>query len=321
MVCSMSRFSKIFLLVLLLAGHVIASETALKIADGAVAENDSANIQKFEEKFSLRFLCDYTLWSVWNTAYGNEPFVSNSPVSLGLGFAYDDLFKLFGISWDISWDFKMSLLLVSDEKKSKIDAFETGLNLFPGKWWIEVWLSYYGGFSVKTEENGKIVHQFSELNFFEMYVSALWMLTSKDEFSPRSAYFLDRRQKYSAGSWIFGGRLQGNVVDDPDGLLPFYEGERVLASIWANVGYSYTWVFENGFFGNIWFDVGIIYGLSDEDEYSVFPEPNLKTAWGYVGQKWSWNVVVDAEYDAFSYKSYWEQQLIVKCGILVVRRF
>lgn len=69
----------------------------LKIADITVAESDSANVQKFEEKFSLRFLCDYILWSVWNTAYKNETLVSNSPISLGLGFAYDELFKLFKI--------------------------------------------------------------------------------------------------------------------------------------------------------------------------------------------------------------------------------
>ena len=89
-VCKMTRFPKIFLLVLFLVGHVLASEMAVKIGDGtvdeAVAKNDSVWVQKFDEKFSLRFLCDYTLWSVWNTAYGNEALVSNSPVSLGLGF-------------------------------------------------------------------------------------------------------------------------------------------------------------------------------------------------------------------------------------------
>ena len=319
--CKMARYSKIHLLVLFLACHVFAAESVVKIADGSASENASANIQKFDEKFSLRFLCDYTLWSVWNTEYGNEPLVSNSPLSLGLGFAYDDLFTLFGVSWDIAWDFKMSLLLTSGEEKSKIDALETGLDLFPGKFWIEAWLSYYAGFSVKTEKDGKVVHQWTNLNFFEMYISVLWMLTPKEKFSPRSAYFLDRRQNHSAGSWIFGGRFQGDVVEDPDSLLTFYEGERSLGSIWANVGYTYTWVFENGFFGNVWLDVGLIYGLSEEDKYAVFPEPNFKTAWGYIGEKWSWNVVVEAEYNAFSYKSYWEQKLIVKGGILVVRRF
>ena len=317
----MIRYPKILLLVLFLVGHIFATETVVKIAEGTAAENDSAYVQKFKEKFSLRFLCDYTLWSVWNTAYGNEALVSNSPISFGLGFAYDDLFTLFGTSWDVSWDFKMSFLLASGEERSKIDVFETGLDMFPGDWWIEIWLSYYTGFSVKTEKDGEIVHQFSELSFFEMYVSALWMATPKEKFSPRSAYFLDRRQNHSAGSMIIGGRIQGNLVEDPDSLLTFYEGKRVLASLWANVGYTYTWVFGNGFFGNVWCDIGLIYGLSEEDKYAVLPQPNLKTAWGYVGQKWAWNVVVEGEYNAFSYKSYWEQQLIVKCGFLLVRRF
>lgn len=317
----MARWTKILLLVIFLAGHIFAAETVVKFADGSLAENDSVWVQKFQEKFSLRFLTDYTLWTVWNTAYGNEGLVSNAPISVGLGFAYDDLFTLFGTSWDISWDFKMSFLMASGEESSKIDAFETGLDLFPGNWWVELWLSYYTGFSVKTEKDGEKVHEFTELSFFEMYVSALWMATPKEKFSARSAYFLDRRQKRSAGSLLVGGRIQSNLVEDPDSLLTFYEGERVLASMWGNVGYTYTWIFGNGFFWNIWCDVGLAYGLSDEDNYAVFPEPNLKTAWGYIGLKWAWNVVVEAEYNAFTYKDYWEQQLIVKCGLLVVRRF
>ena len=319
----MARYSKIIFLILFWGSCIFAAESMVKIADGSASENDSAEVQKFKEKFSLRFLSDYTLWSVWNTAYGDEPLVSNSPISFGLGFAYDDLFTLFGTSWDVSWDFKMSFLMTSGEEKSKIDAFETGLDLFPGNWWIEMAISYYSGFSVKTEKDGKTVHQFTDLNFFDMYVSALWMLTPREKFSPRSAYFLDRRQKHSAGSLLVGGRVQGDIVEDPDSLLAFYNGERVLASIWGNIGYSYTWVFKNGFFGNLWCDVGIAYGLSDEDdpEYTVLPEPNFKTAWGYIGRKWSWNVVLTAVYKAFSYNSYWEQQLIAKGGLLVVRRF
>ena len=319
----MTRLPKILLLVLFLAGSVFAAETIVTVADGSTVDNDTAWVQKFKEKFSLRFLGDYTLWTVWNTEYGDEALFSNSPVSFGLGFAYDDLFTLFGTSWDISWDFKMSFLLGTDEESSKVEAFETGLDLFPGNWWIEMWLSYYSGFTVKTEKEGKTVRQFTELTYTNLYVSALWMLTSRDKFSPRSAYFLDRRQKHSAGSLLVGGRLQGSNVEDPDSLLAFYNGNRVLASLWGNIGYTYTWVFSNGFFGNVWCDVGFAYGLSDEDEheYTVFPEPNFKTAWGYIGKKWSWNVVMTAVYNAFAYDNYWEQELIVKGGVLVVRRF
>ena len=38
-----------------------------------------------------------------------------------------------------------------------------------------------------------------------------------------------------ASRGIFGGRLQGNLVEDLESLLIFYEGERFLASIWAKV--------------------------------------------------------------------------------------
>ena len=38
-----------------------------------------------------------------------------------------------------------------------------------------------------------------------------------------------------ASHGILGGRLQGNLVEDLECLLFFYEGERFLASIWAKV--------------------------------------------------------------------------------------
>ena len=34
---------------------------------------------------------------------------------------------------------------------------------------------------------------------------------------------------------ILGGRLQGDLVENLESLLIFYEGERFLASIWAKV--------------------------------------------------------------------------------------
>lgn len=54
--------------------------------------------------------------------------------------------------------------------------------------------------------------EFIDLWFADMYFSMLWMATAKGNFAPRSAYFLDRRQKKSAGSLIIGGHTTVTVV-------------------------------------------------------------------------------------------------------------
>ena len=58
---------------------------------------------------------------------------------------------------------------------------------------------------------------------------------------------------------IIGGRLQRNIAEDNDGVLGYENDKRDIASIWGDVGYTYTFVFSNGYFWNLWGAVGIAY--------------------------------------------------------------
>ena len=227
----MKQFLNILLLVATLVGVVFGDEPQV---------DDQPAVSKFRERISLRFLCDYNFMMIKNSAYGDEPLSSNRPVDVGVGFGYDSLFTLFGTPWDTPWDisfdFKYGLPFTTSNGHSESKSFETGLDLFPGDWWLTAKVRYYSGFAQNLEDSDD--DSFIDLTVFDMYFSVLWMATAGGRFAPRSAYFLDRRQKSSAGSMVIGGRLQHNYAEDKDGVLGYEDDKRDITSFWGISGTS-----------------------------------------------------------------------------------
>ena len=241
-------------------------------------------------------------------------------MDVGIGFGYDSLFTLFGTSWDISFDFKYGLPFSTSKGHSDSKTFETGLDLFPGDWWLTAKVRYYSGFSQNLEDSDD--DSFIDLTVFDMYFSMLWMATANGRFAPRSAYFLDRRQKSSAGSMVIGGRLQHNYAEDKDGVLGYEDNKRDITSFWGDMGYTYTFVYGNGYFWNLWGVVGVAYGREYADDGNLLlPEADMKTALGYIGEKWSWNVVLKCGYSLIAFGEHLEEKFVSAFEILVVRRF
>ena len=315
---SPSHIKRLLLIFLFLAAFAAPIE-AEEIDSSAVSEVDNPAVSKFRERFSLRFLCDYNFMMIKNSKFDDEPLISNRPVDVGIGFGYDSLFTLFGVSWDISWDFKYSLPFTTSNGHSKSKAFSTGLDLFPANWWLAANLDYYRGFTQDLDNKEDF---FIDLTILDIYFSALYMLTSNGEFSPRSAYFLDRRQSKSAGSMIVGGRLQRNTAEDNDGVLNYEDNKRAINSLWANLGYTYSWIFENGLFCNLWGVTGIAYGReSAKDDNVLLPEFDGKFAFGYIGEKWAWNIILLFDYAPILYSDIKEDKITAAFKILTVRRF
>lgn len=311
----MKLFLTRFLPLLLLPCSLFSAPASAEPQDA-----DEPAVSKFRERISLRFLCDYNFMMVKNSAIGDEPLVSNRPVDVGIGFGYDSLFTLFGTPWDVSWDLKYGLPFTTSNGHSDSKSFETGLDLFPGDWWLSAKLRYYSGFVQDLEDSED--DTFIDLTVVDIYFSVLWMATARGKFAPRSAYFLDRRQRESAGSLIIGGRLQRNGAEDNDGVLQYENDEYYLHTIWGDVGYTYSWIFRSGYFVNLWGVVGIAYGREyAEDENLLLPEFDGKFAFGYIGEKWSWNIVLKADYMAMLYDEYREERFVAAFEILVVRRF
>ncbi|WP_295683970.1 DUF4421 family protein [uncultured Fibrobacter sp.] len=306
-------------MVLTLAGACLASEPAQE--NNQQPEQDP-EISTFRSRLSLRFLTNYNFVSIQNSAYGDQPLESNRPLNLGIGFGYDSLFTLFDKSWDLSLEFRYNLPFTTSDGHTNSHAFESGLNFFPGDWWISGNLRYYSGFSTKIKDEPRDRIKFVDMSVTDMYISALWMASANGKFSPRSAYFLERRQKHSAGSIIVGGRLQRNIAEDNDGILLYENNRRDITTTWVDMGYTYSFIFKRGYFLNLWGVLGLAYGrIVAEDDNVLLPEFETRSAFGYLGEKWSWNIVLKSGYSIVLYGDYNERKYVGAIETLGVRRF
>lgn len=306
-------------MVLTLAGACLASEPAQE--NNQQPEQDP-EISTFRSRLSLRFLTNYNFVSIQNSAYGDQPLESNRPLNLGIGFGYDSLFTLFDKSWDLSLEFRYNLPFTTSDGHTNSHAFESGLNFFPGDWWISGNLRYYSGFSTKIKDEPRDRIKFVDMSVTDMYISALWMASANGKFSPRSAYFLERRQKHSAGSIVVGGRLQRNIAEDNDGILLYENNRRDITTTWVDMGYTYSFIFKRGYFLNLWGVLGLAYGrIVAEDDNVLLPEFETRSAFGYLGEKWSWNIVLKSGYSIVLYGNYNERKYVGAIETLGVRRF
>lgn len=306
-------------MVLTLAGACLASEPAQE--NNQQPEQDP-EISTFRSRLSLRFLTNYNFVSIQNSAYGDQPLESNRPLNLGIGFGYDSLFTLFDKSWDLSLEFRYNLPFTTSDGHTNSHAFESGLNFFPGDWWISGNLRYYSGFSTKIKDEPRDRIKFVDMSVTDMYISALWMASANGKFSPRSVYFLERRQKHSAGSIIVGGRLQRNIAEDNDGILLYENNRRDITTTWVDMGYTYSFIFKRGYFLNLWGVLGLAYGrIVAEDDNVLLPEFETRSAFGYLGEKWSWNIVLKSGYSIVLYGDYNERKYVGAIETLGVRRF
>lgn len=274
-------------------------------------KDQASGISEFKKKFQLRFLTNYNFVSFWSSEFHEGSLISNRPVDAGLGFGYGDLYL----------DILFALPFTLDNNRSKSLSFETGFDFFPSDWWIQGKYRRYSGFSVDSKNGPDFINLWER----EAFISALWMATAKNKFTPRAAYFLDRKQEHSAGSMILGGRIQNRKTKDTDSTLAFYREERSISSGWVDMGYSYTWVYDNKMFINLWGVLGISVGSERSEEssndFALLPEVITKMAFGQIRETWSWNSVLEAEYLPIIFDDHWEQRLVCTFKILAVRRF
>ncbi len=269
-------------------------------------DDEVDGITEFKNKFLIRFLCNYNFVSFWSSENHQRTLLSNRPVDVGLGFGYKDFY----------WDFLYALPFTTGTA-SKSVAFEIGFDFFPGNWWIEGEYRRYSGFNMNDT-----LTTYVDFRESDAYVSALWMATAEGKFSPRVAYFLDRKQNESAGSAIVGGRIQNTRAVDHSETLDYYEDVRNFRSVWLDGGYSYTWIYDNDMFLNLWGVAGLaVFKWDDAGDVSFMPDVVAKVAWGHIGETWSWNCVMEAEYLPMVFDDHSEQKWISAFKILVVRRF
>ncbi len=262
-------------------------------------------VKKFDNLFSIRFLTNYNYMAFASSLYDGGTLRSNRPVDIGLGLGLGDL----------SFDVKYALPFTAGAGKRRSAAFDTGLDFFPKNLWMQAKYRRYSGLSSDDEAQPVDLHQ------RDMYLSFLWIKAGKDHFSVRAPYFLDRIQLISAGSPVFGTKLQSSYMVDRAKVIDFYSKTRNIYSVWAHGGYSYTWVFEHSLFVNVWALGGLAVGGLGNGGFGFFPDFNGKLAIGQWHEGWSWNVVPQITYSPLLYSGHVENRLLGSFEILVVKRF
>ncbi|MCQ2090586.1 MAG: DUF4421 domain-containing protein [Fibrobacter sp.] len=302
--------------------EIAAAEEASLVAQGvyepkSVYAPKKDYVKKFDNLFSIRLLTNYNYMGFSSSQYDGGTIRSNRPVDIGLGL---------GIS-DITFDIKYSLPFTAGATKRRSAAFDTGLDFFPKNLWLQFKYRRYSGLISAEEKNDAdslvqdSTRRYPDIRQRDMYLSFLWVKAGKDQFSVRAPYFLDRIQLISAGSPVFGGKLQSSYMVDRSKAIEFYSKTRNIYSVWAHGGYSYTWVLEHNFFLNVWALGGLAVGAFGNSGFGFFPEFNGKLAIGQWHQGWSWNVVPQITYSTLMTSNYTDQRLLGSFEILVVKRF
>lgn len=273
---------------------------------------EKERVSKFENLFSIRLLANYNFVAFASSEYDGGTLNSHRPVDVGVGLGFKDF----------SFDVKFSLPFTVGEGDIPSTGFDTGLDFFPKNLWLQIKYRRFGGLTTDSygDDTVKTVRNV-DFRQRDMYLSVLWVKSGKDKFSVRAPYFLDRIQKQSAGSFIFGGKIQSTMAVDRARVLDYYSKERNTYSTWAHGGYSYTWLLDKDFFVNGWALGGMAVGALGNGAFGFFPDVNLKIAAGRWHQSWSWNAVMQATYSPSLYWDHVEQRYLSSFEILVVKRF
>lgn len=244
---------------------------ALFCAVSAFASGDSV-ITAFPQKISVQILSRYpfTLYSGESTS--DEKLLTNRSIDLGLGGGYGD--------W--TWSSLFAFSVGHDRKKPRTYATDLQLNYYGDRFFWDVYLKAIDGFFVDVDSGYAkvdllIVEAGFDLNF-------LW----NPEHSLRAAYALDRRQWESNGSFILGGGVYYTGIRSGDSLLPYFETYQQFVYAGPNVGYSYTWVWDSGWFLNLLGIANINLGLNLTRKefvsfFQIFPSLSV----GFHGDSWS----------------------------------
>lgn len=254
---------KIFALVLLFFGMALAEEAA----------GDSA-VVSFQDRLSIQLIARYNYASFSGESTDDKDLVTNRPIDLGLGGGYGD--------W--TWSSLFTVSFGADSKKPKTQATDLQLNYFGDRFFWNLFLKVNNGFYWKDSEADEF-RKAKLLTVSAGYdIDYLW----NREHSLRAAYSLDRRQKKSNGSFIWGAGVYYHGIVSLDSLLPQYTKYQQFIHLGPSVGYSYTWVWQNGWFFNLLGVASTSFGKNvTRNQWMLFSQVFPKFAAGYHGEKWS----------------------------------
>lgn len=256
---------KIFIGVLLLTGILLAqSETA---------PSDSV-IEKFSDKISLQFIVTYNYAQFSGESTDDEQLLTNRPVNLGLGGGYGDF----------TWSSILSFSFGANKDRPKTKASGLDFGYFGDRFIGNLFFRSNDGFYMNVDDST----DFRKVDLFTIAAGFDFAYILNKEHSIRAAYSLDRKQRKSNGSFIFGMGVYYNGFQSDDSLLTHYGDYQQFVHVGPSAGYSQSWVWGRGWFFNMMGAYTISFGKNlSRDQWMIFAQIFPRFSIGYHAKKWS----------------------------------
>lgn len=240
----------------------------------------------------------------------------NGNTSISVGFHY----KWIGLGVNISPGFMNQ----DNDIYGNTESLDLQLNLYARKFVVDAYMQYYQGFYQKnpddfmhwTNDNYPLR---SDLESFSFGLSGYYF-TNHKKFSYKAAFTRNQIQKRSAGSFIAGAFINGNVASAPGSFIPnelpdslnsyFTMDGYITTSLGLACGYTHTFVVKRFFF-----NATLVPGLgmrnaefllnntSAKEDATISASVNLRAAIGYEGKNIYAGLTLVSSADTYSYES------------------
>ncbi len=243
------------------------------------AQVDSVYITPFEQELFIGIYSYYQYTMLTHEISDKESIVykPNSPVGMGLSFAY----RNFSLSGGMSFNF------MRDKKRGKTKAIDFQYHYYGKKFIFDLFLQDYKGFY--TGENGKVLVMYPDIRLTQYGLYGQYVFNHK-KFSYRAAFNQSERQLKSAGSFQLGGGFYYNQVRSDSSLVMYGKNDLNNYQISISGGYAYVWVIKKNYLISAGMAFGINIGFGDTHEskkVEVSPSMFPRISAGYNGNNWS----------------------------------
>jgi len=196
-------------------------------SSAAHAEN---NIALFDENWAINFFLNYKS-CIFENSLNSLEYIAEKPWNIGLGIRYRNISAQ--ISVPLIW-----------EEQFKNLSYDFEIDSYFNKIYYDVYFKHYPDLIIQDNYGQNI------LDIFSSGIMATF-IHNYENHSLSSVVKLDKKQEVSSGSLLYGfGLFHLSLYSASKEINRYYDRQHFLY-FGPGVGYSYTWVFENGLFLNI----------------------------------------------------------------------
>ena len=219
----------------------------------------------FEEKLAINIFSSYKSGDFshnFNTDYATE-----EPWNIGLGIRYKNISAQFSIPISFS------------------SSFDAEVNSYFDNLYYELFCKHYTDFydDKQGDENN------IGLDIFSTGISVAWVHNNKNH-SLSSVLKMNMKQTASSGSLVYGFGTYFSSIYSND-RLSFYNDRQNILYFGPSIGYSYIFVFNNGFFMNLALSLRPNIGIGLNGTTVLFaPQVEPRIVIGHHHTAWSINL-------------------------------